>query len=144
EEYGLRCLVQLARDRSGDPLSAREIAAREGLTVEYVTQLLVKLRHAGLVRSIRGSRGGFLLTGDPARTTMGDVFRALGGTMLESLCSSYTGTLDACIHESDCGILGFWTDIAEQVHRVLDEHTLEDLARKIPADAARTDTSVEV
>ena len=145
EEYGLRCLVYLARQGSGGgdpgaPVSAREIAGAEGLSVEYVTQLLVRLRHAGLVRSVRGSRGGFLLTGDPAVTTMGDVSRALEEPLLERLCTSYTGTRETCIHEGDCGILDFWTDIAAQVHRVLDEHTLEDLARRLPGQEA----SIEV
>ena len=66
EEYGLRCLVHLARRDQDAPVSAREVAAAEGLTVEYVTQLLVRLRRAGLVRSVRGSRGGFLLTVEAA------------------------------------------------------------------------------
>ncbi len=130
EEYGLRCLVQLARVRAPGPLTAREIAAREGMTAEYVTQLLVRLRHAGLVGSVRGSRGGFLLTRPAAEITVGDVTRALGEPLLERHCASFTGTRDVCIHEqSGCGILGFWTELAEKVHAVLDGYTLEDLAR---------------
>jgi Rrf2 family protein len=135
EEYGLRCLVQLARRREAGPLSAREIAAAEGLTVEYVTQILVRLRHAGLVRSVRGSRGGFHLTSPADTLTMGDVSRALGGPLLERLCASYTGTRSTCIHEgSGCGILDFWTDIAGKVHAVLDGYTLQDLADRMDAD----------
>jgi Rrf2 family protein len=135
EEYGLRCLVQIAGKEGDTPLSAREIAEAEGLTVEYVTQLLVKLRHAGLVRSVRGSRGGFLLTRAPESMTMGDVTRALGEPLLERLCASYTGTRPTCIHEGgSCGILDFWTDIAGKVHGVLDEYTLNDLAVRMTED----------
>ncbi len=144
EEYGLRCLVQLARHGAEAPLAAREIAAAEGLTVEYVTQLLVRLRHAGLVRSVRGSHGGFFLTRRPEAMTMGDVSRALGEPLLERLCAAYTGTRTSCIHEgAACGILDFWTDIAGKVHGVLDGYTLRDLAvrmdpvREAPARAAR-------
>lgn len=138
EEYGLRCLVQLARFRDvPGPLSAREIAEAEGLTVEYVTQLLVRLRHAGLVKSVRGSRGGFLLTRRPEAMTMGDVSRALGEPLLERLCASYTGTRTACIHEgAACGILEFWTDIAGKVHGVLDGYTLRDLAERMAGERA--------
>ena len=129
EEYGLRCLVQLALNGAGPPLSAREIAAAEGLTVEYVTQILVRLRHGGLVRSVRGSRGGFHLTRPPAAMTMGDVSRALGEPLLDRLCVSHTGTRATCIHEGGaCGILDFWSDVAGKVHAVLDGYTLEDLA----------------
>jgi Rrf2 family protein len=133
EEYGLRCLVQLARHGASKPMTAREIADREGLTVEYVTQLLVRLRQAGLVRSVRGSKGGFLLVGDPASLTMGDVARAIGEPLLERLCASFTGSRAACIHDGlGCGILGFWTEVADKVHGVLDGYTLLDLTRKVP------------
>ena len=145
EEYGLRCMVQLARDGSGNPLSAREIADAEGLTVEYVTQILVRLRHAGLVRSVRGSRGGFHLTGPPEALTMGDVSRALGEPLVERLCASYTGTRSACVHEGgDCAILDFWSDIAGKVHAVLDGYTLRDLAERMGRGkgAARQPTEV--
>lgn len=138
EEYGLRCLVQLARGDGGRPLSAREIAGAEGLTMEYVTQLLVRLRRAGLVKSVRGSRGGFLLTRPPERMTMGDVSRALGEPLLERLCASYTGTRPTCVHDgAACGILDFWTDIAGRVHGVLDGYTLKDLADRTAADRHR-------
>ena len=135
EEYGLRCLVQLAGRQGVEPLSAREIAEAEGLTVEYVTQLLVRLRHAGLVTSVRGSHGGFLLTRPPESMTMGDVTRALGEPLLERLCASYTGTRPTCIHEvGSCGILDFWSDIAGKVHGVLDGYTLKDLAVRMAED----------
>ena len=145
EEYGLRCLVHLARDGSGEPVAAREIARGEGLTVEYVTQILVRLRHAGLVRSVRGSRGGFFLTRPPAAMTMGDVSRALGEPLVDRLCSSYTGTRTACVHEGgDCAILDFWSDIAGKVHSVLDGYTLRDLAVRMEEGhgAARQATEV--
>ncbi len=141
EEYGLRCLVHLARRGNGvlgPPVSAREIAEAEGLTVEYVTQLLVRLRHAGLVSSVRGSRGGFLLTRPPEAMTMGDVSRALGEPLLERLCAAYTGTRTECVHEgSSCGILEFWSDIAGKVHGVLDGYTLRDLAGRMDREGGR-------
>jgi Rrf2 family protein len=138
EEYGLRCLVQLAAHGAETPLSAREIAEAEGLTLEYVTQLLVRLRHAGLVTSVRGSRGGFLLSKPPESVTMGDVSRALGEPLLERLCASYTGTRSACIHDGgNCGILDFWSDVAGRVHGVLDGYTLKDLAERMAGERRR-------
>ena len=138
EEYGLRCLVQLARRGAGPPLSAREIAEAEGLTVEYVTQILVRLRHAGLARSVRGSRGGFLLTRPAADLTLGAVTRALGEPILDRLCASYTGTRSSCVHDGEgCGILGLWTDIADRIHAVLDGWTLQDLADRMERDARK-------
>ena len=132
EEYGLRCLVHLARRGQDAPVSAREVAAAEGLTVEYVTQLLVRLRRAGLVSSVRGSRGGFLLTRPADELTMGDVSRALAEPFVDRLCASYTGNRASCVHDGPgCGILGFWTDVSEKVHGVLDAYTLRDLADRM-------------
>jgi Rrf2 family protein len=131
EEYGLRCLVQLAGAAPGVPVTARSIARKEGLSVEYVTQLLVRLRQAGLVTSVRGSKGGFLLAKPPESLTIGDVSRALDEPMLDRLCASFTGTRNTCVHEGGCGILAFWTDLSERLHGVLDRYTLADLSERM-------------
>ena len=102
EEYGLRCLVQLARAGAvpgGEAmLSARQIAEREGLTLEYSSQILSELRRVGLVASIRGVRGGFRLAAAPREITVGALFRALDGPIADNLCDSYTGNRDVCAH----------------------------------------------
>jgi len=70
--------------------------------------------------------------------TMGDVSRALGEPLLERLCAAYTGTRPTCIHDgAGCGILDFWTDIADRVHSVLDGYTLKDLADRMDDDRRR-------
>ena len=62
QEYGLRCMLQLATHNSDVPLAVREIAKRERLTPVYVEKILVNLRRAGLVKSVRGVNGGYALT----------------------------------------------------------------------------------
>ena len=76
EEYGLRCLLQLARTASEQPLvSAEEIAIREGLSVAYVEKILSQLRKAGLVKSVRGMYGGYQLARPADDIRVGDLVR---------------------------------------------------------------------
>ncbi|MBI3330702.1 MAG: Rrf2 family transcriptional regulator, partial [Candidatus Omnitrophica bacterium] len=103
EEYGLRCLLQLARAPQHEVVSVKEIAAKEGLSSAYVEKLLRILSKAGLVHSMRGLRGGYALNRPSASVTLGEVVRALGQVQTtDHICTSFTGNLDACIHFSDC------------------------------------------
>ena len=79
EEYGLRCILQLASAPPGEPLNAAEIARREGLSCPYVEKLLWTLKKAGVTKSHRGVKGGYVLAAPPEQISLGDVQRALGG-----------------------------------------------------------------
>jgi Rrf2 family protein len=134
EEYGLRCIVQLARRYGEVPLSGRAIAEQEGLSTDYVTKLLVILRKAGLVRSIRGIKGGFTLTREPQSILVGEVLRSLNmedGIVLTSpdshLCDHFSGQLDACIHIGACGIRPVWITLSGYISRMLDQISLFEL-----------------
>ena len=77
--YGMRALVELGLSGGRGPVSAAVIAKRQGLSVAYLEQLLHRLKRQGIVNSIRGPRGGYLLTKQPQRVTVGDVVRVLDG-----------------------------------------------------------------
>ena len=103
EEYGLRCILQLASAPPGEPLSAAEIARREGLSCPYVEKLLWTLKKAGFTKSHRGVKGGYVLARPPEQISLGDVERALGGLWTtEDICDRYTGQRRTCIHDKDC------------------------------------------
>ena len=134
EEYGLRCIVQLARHYGEVPLPGRTIAEQEGLSTDYVTKLLVILRKAGLVQSIRGIKGGFTLTREPQSILVGEVLRSLStedGIVLTSpdshLCDHFSGQLDACIHIGACGIRPVWITLSGYISRMLDQISLFEL-----------------
>jgi Rrf2 family protein len=129
EEYGVRCILQLVT--TGElPITTQEIAVREGLSVEYVTKLLIMLRRAGLVKSLRGVSGGYLLARVPERITVGQVMRALGWSFLdESVCQHYPGKLESCIHLSGCGIRPIWITAAQMIYQLLDSTNLRQLLK---------------
>ena len=131
EEYGLRCLLQLARTPQGQLVSVKEIAAKEGLSSANVEKLLRLLAKAGLVHSVRGIKGGYLLNRPATSTTLGEVVRAMG-TMESTnhICTSYTGQRDACVHFSDCGIRSVWSGLTTYIQSFLDQTTLDSLLDK--------------
>jgi Rrf2 family protein len=130
EEYGLRCLLQVAQHRGPDPLSIQAVAEREGLSPEYSAKLMRALRQAGLVQSTRGAAGGYRLSRPPEQITVWQVIQALGGSLYsDDFCGSHPGQLRDCVHTTSCSIRGLWSSVESAVRGVLDKVTLADLAR---------------
>lgn len=81
DAYGVRAMVELARQPEGIPLQSREIAARQEIPQAYLDQLLVTLRRAGLVKSVRGAGGGYLLAQPAQEVTVADILRPLSSDL---------------------------------------------------------------
>src|SRR5438552_15789428 len=128
EEYGLRCLVQVAKSEKIGPLSIPEIAKREGITVDYATKLLTTLRRGGFLKSVRGTQGGYLLARKPDEITLAQVMRYLGGPIFEtSTCNHFPGSASQCVHIADCGVRSVCAGVTKHLFDVLDKLTLEDI-----------------
>ena len=128
EEYGLRCLLQLARVPQDQVVSVKEVATKEGLSSAYVEKLLRVLAKAGLVHSVRGIKGGYVLNRPASRLMLGEVVRALGRVQtIEHICTVFTGNLDACVRFSNCGIRSVWAGLTSYIQSFLDQTTLESL-----------------
>ena len=137
EEYGLRCLVQVARTGDEAPVPISEIAVREGLSVEYVGKLLAKLRKGGLVDSVRGKAGGYVLALPAEEITLRHVIDVLSEPIYDpDYCSRFSGTESTCVHVENCGIRPIWSTVnrflAESLGRVTvaDLKTSENLAMR--------------
>jgi Rrf2 family protein len=129
EEYGLRCAVQLAALPRGESLSAPEIAEREGLSVEYVSKFMLLLRRGGLVRTIRGIKGGFLLAKAPSEIALKEVFDALKQPKKapRGFCDSFSGKSETCVRSKGCSIRPFWETLSRHVEEFTTRITLQDL-----------------
>ena len=105
EEYGLRCLVQLARAAAeGESLTLAQVAEREGLSVANAGKLLWILNKAGIVQSQRGTKGGYSLARPASEIRLHEVIRILDADTVDSFCKTHAGVMDVCVHTSDCGI----------------------------------------
>jgi len=122
EEYGLRCLLQLARHHgASEPVTVREIAAKEGISVAYAEKLLHRLAKSGLAESVRGVNGGFRLARGPESVTVGDAVRALGSFFTHAaICQRYTGDESHCVHNKNCGLRPVWSTVNYHIQKLFD------------------------
>lgn len=129
-EYGLRCLLQVAKTQGGKSMSIPEVAKGEGLSDAYVGKLLNRLSRAGLIQGRRGRRGGYVLAKDAGVVSLYEVFQALADPLLRfEDCQSYPGALSECIHaaQNTCSILPVWRRLDLLVKRTLSSVTLKEV-----------------
>lgn len=115
--YGLTIMMELAARNAEGPTSLKSIADKNGLSEHYLEQLIAPLRNAGLVRSIRGAYGGYILAKDPDQITAGDIIRVLEGPI---------SPVDFT-EEDDPAKRDLWLRIRDAIAKVLDTTTLSDL-----------------
>jgi Rrf2 family protein len=131
EEYGLRCLLRLARGTDEESRTIPEIAREEGLSAPYVAKLLAVLRQAKLIESQRGRAGGYHLTRKPSAIGLGEVLLALGEPLFDDpgYCQRHAGALTDgnCVHQGDCTLRALWHTLEQWMRQSLDRITLADL-----------------
>ncbi len=140
EEYGLRCAVRLATVSGQKTLSASEVAEAEGLSVEYVSKFMLYLRRAGLVKTVRGAKGGFSLARPAEEISLKDVFDALSNKrkFSEEFCDSYSGKSAICVHADHCTIKPFWSMLQVYIEQFTTHMTLADLVQPATHTVKRT------
>lgn len=131
EEYGLRCLLRLARAEDGQSLTIPEIAMAEGLSAPYVAKLLSVLRQGGVIESVRGRSGGYRLAGTPADVSLGKILMVLGEPLFDDpgYCQRHAGTETdgSCVHHSGCTLRALWQTLEQWMRHTFDQITLADL-----------------
>lgn len=127
EEYGLRCLVQLATLKEDETLTLPQIAEREGVSVANAGKLMWLLNKSGFVNATRGTKGGYSLARPANEIYLSEVIKVLDDDEVMGHCESYTGVLDSCIHHGDCGIRSVIVGLHEIVQNALSQITLAQL-----------------
>lgn len=120
-------MVDLALMGNGQPVSLRDVAQRQQLSDKYLEQIVTPLSRAGLVRSVRGAGGGYLLTRGPAEYTVGDILRPLEGDLAPVECAT---DAEFCDRADQCVTLELWQEIHRAVAQVVDGTTLADLVER--------------
>lgn len=130
--YGLMAIAELAMHEGEGAVPLKVIADRQGLSEHYLEQLFAPLRRAGLVRSVRGAQGGYLLARAPADITVGDVLRALEGSLapLECATDADLSALAHCTNPVHCLVRDVWQRLHQAVEDVANGITLEDIVRQ--------------
>ena len=126
--YALRLMLDLAiHGGEGQPVSLRDVARRQNISDKYLEQIVTPLSRAGLVRSVRGAGGGYLLTRSPREYTAGDILRPLEGDLAPVECATDGEFCPRC---GDCATVELWQEIYRAVSQVVDGVTLADLVAR--------------
>jgi Rrf2 family protein len=126
-EYGVICALHLARRLPDGPVTGRDIAARERLPVDYVEQILLRLRRAGLVQSTRGARGGYALARSAEEISVRDVITASELTTFDLHCVTHPVEEERCSASHACSIRPVWMLLQRKIDDVLASVRLSDL-----------------
>ena len=127
-KYGVRAVYELARNFGNGPIQIRQISERQDIPVRYLEQLLHRLKRSGIIESVRGPAGGYMLTDHPANFSIGDVFRVLEGPFHMSGCAQSENKTH-CLRMDNCISNILWSTIEKQFEKILNEISLLDLTR---------------
>lgn len=125
--YGLRAMVDLAVHAKGDHVALYSIAERQGISTNYLEQVFSVLRKAGLVKSVKGAQGGYILAESPSEIKVGRILRALEGplTVIDENAETSGGKENPI---QQCIKAVVWDKMNESLNELADSVTLEDLA----------------
>ena len=118
--YGLRILLDLALHDNGSPRMIRDIAGSQRISEKYISRLIIDLRRAGMVKSIRGSRGGYRIARYPKNLT---VIEVMEGPVSIIDCV----TTESCDRQRGCAVRSIWCDMNNQIRSALAAVTLQDV-----------------
>jgi len=128
-QYGVRAMFEIARGFSKGPITIKEISEKQDVSVAYLEQILNKLRKAGIITSVKGPGGGYILSRDPDNISIGAILRELEGPVAITSCLD---PKEGCIRVEGCVTHLLWKSLGENIEAFLDKMTLRDLL-KAPA-----------
>jgi Rrf2 family cysteine metabolism transcriptional repressor len=125
--YGTRAILELASHYGEGPIELKEIARRQDISIKYLEQVIIPLRTAGLVKSARGSKGGYSLAKPPSGICINDVVETLEGPLNLIDCIK---DAKLCKRSSSCVTRDIWGDVSVALQRVLKSITFEEMVRR--------------
>lgn len=129
-EYALLALIELSTRKSEKPIQSKQISARAGVPKPFLDQLLLDLRRSGLVRSVRGPGGGYVLARPPKEITVRDAMAVVEGTSLSTQCGIKSSDGKPCKRLKICALMEVWNQVDGAIEGVLANTTLADLSKR--------------
>ena len=125
--YGLRAVVDLALHQEEEAVSLSSIAERQHISMSYLEQLIARLKKAGIVGSVRGAQGGYMLAKPAGEISVGEILRALVGSLNPVDCAALTGDGETCMSFGGCVTKYVWQRITDSINSTVDSISLEQL-----------------
>jgi Rrf2 family protein len=127
-EYGLMCLAFMASQPDGEPVTIRQIVKGEGLSKAFTEKILQKLRSVGIVESIQGNQGGYVLSKKPEQISLREIVEALEGYTFDVFCEPKIRTEIVCNHFQFCGLQPIWVKTKDLLDHFFSSITLDQIA----------------
>lgn len=125
--YGLRAVIDIAVNSQNEAVAITSISKRQDISINYLEQLMAKLKRAGIVNSIRGVNGGYILAKPIEDISVGDILRALEGSLNLVNCTEITGGKTICESSDICVTKYVWKRISDSINNTVDSITLKEL-----------------
>ena len=125
--YGIRAMAELARNYGQGPMQLRMIAKKQDISTKYLEHLMAILKAAGLVVTVRGARGGYMLSRAPEKIKLSACFDCLEGRTVTVECVEDE---NFCARQVDCVVREVWVQMHEAIHHVLESQSLRDIVEK--------------
>lgn len=123
--YGVRAVLNLAAQKQNHPISISQISKEEDLSPEFLEQIFFKLKKAGVIRSVRGPKGGFVLNWKPSEITIKAILNAVGESINPTPCTN--GSSGPCPREADCALEPVWNEFNELIEKHLAGISIKDI-----------------
>lgn len=127
-QYGVRAMFEIAKHYKKGPLTIKEIAGKQGVSVSYLEQLLNKLRKTKLIKSLKGPGGGYVLNRDPGLISVGIILKALEGPVAIAQCLDPSAK--ECNRIEGCVARLLWKSLGEKIEHFLETISLKDLIKE--------------
>ncbi|MFP4015884.1 MAG: RrF2 family transcriptional regulator [Halanaerobiales bacterium] len=137
--YGLRAMVDLAVHEHSGAIPLREISERQGISEQYLEQLFASLRKSGIVKSVRGAHGGYLLNHKPEDITVKDILATLEGPLAPVDCVLSKDAREECESRDGCVTFDLWVKVKTNIDELLDSVTLAELKKQYKDNKSDTD-----
>lgn len=128
--YGLKAVIDIAVNSETEVVALSGIAQRQNISINYLEQLIAKLKKAGIVLSFRGAQGGYTLAKKPEEISVGDILRALEGDLSPVDCADVISGGSICSGSDLCVTKYVWKRISDSINNTVDEMMLSELVRE--------------
>jgi Rrf2 family protein len=131
DEYACAAVLELALNFEGEtPVRVQDIADRQGIPIKFLFQIMQVLKRIDIVRSKRGTEGGYVLSRPPGQISVGDVIRNMSGPFVQLSCLESGALGDDCGKQSPCHFKPIWADVDRAIAGVLNNISFEELVRR--------------
>src|SRR5262245_40194271 len=131
DEYACAAVLELALNYDSEsPVRVQDIAERQKIPMKFLFQIMQILKRVNIVRSRRGTEGGYSLTRSPAQIRVGDVIRAMSGPFVQLSCLDSGNFSDDCEKQNSCQFKPIWAEVDRAIAGVLNNVTFEELVRR--------------